>query len=146
MAETARQKRVTGRVMHEFKHGELKSGPGGKGGPVKSPRQAIAIALEEAGASRYESESRNERNLRLTEQKEAKGETAQQERGGTVAHRRLEQAREYPLDGRQGCSQGDRPSSEGCQSPRTSRRRRTWRPGAVMSHRRPFKDNQTATG
>lgn len=82
MAETARQKRVTGRVMHEFKHGELKSGPGGKGGPVKSPRQAIAIALEEAGASRYESESRNERNLRLTEQKEAKGETAQQERGG----------------------------------------------------------------
>jgi hypothetical protein len=25
--------------------------------------------------------------------------------------------------------------------PRTSRRRRTWRPGAVMSHRRPFKDN-----
>ena len=82
MVETARQKRITGRVMHEFKHGELNSGPGGKGGPVKSRRQAIAIALEEAGASKYESESRNERNLRLTEQKEAKGETAQQEREG----------------------------------------------------------------
>jgi hypothetical protein len=27
MAESARQKRITGRVMHEFKHGELKSGP-----------------------------------------------------------------------------------------------------------------------
>ena len=82
MAESARQKRITGRVMHEFKHGELKSGPGGKGGPVKNRRQAIAIALEEAGASRYESSKRNRRNLRRTEQKEAKGRTGQQEREG----------------------------------------------------------------
>ncbi len=51
-SETPRQKRITGRVMHEFKHGELKSGRNGKGGKVKSRRQAIAIALEEAGASR----------------------------------------------------------------------------------------------
>lgn len=61
MAESVRQKRITGRVMHEFKHGELKSGPGGKGGPVKSRRQAIAIALEEAGASKYESDRRRAR-------------------------------------------------------------------------------------
>ena len=78
MAESARQKRITGRVMHEFKHGELKRGPGGKGGPVKSRRQAIAIALEEAGDSKYESEARNERNLHRTEKKEAEGKTAQQ--------------------------------------------------------------------
>jgi hypothetical protein len=26
MAPSSRQKRITGRVMHEFKHGELKSG------------------------------------------------------------------------------------------------------------------------
>jgi hypothetical protein len=82
MAETARQKRITGRVMHEFKHGELKSGQGGKGGPVKSRRQAIAIALEEAGASKYESDQRNQRNLRRTEGKEAEGRTGQQEREG----------------------------------------------------------------
>jgi Family of unknown function (DUF6496) len=82
MAETARQKRITGRVMHEFKHGELKSGPGGKGGPVKSRRQAIAIALEEAGVSKYESGKRNARNLRKTEKKEAQGKTGQQEREG----------------------------------------------------------------
>jgi Family of unknown function (DUF6496) len=82
MAETTRQKRITGRVMHEFKHGELKSGPGGKGGPVKSRRQAIAIALEEAGASKYESDRRNARNLHRTEKKEAEGKTAQQEREG----------------------------------------------------------------
>ena len=82
MAESARQKRITGRVMHEFKHGELKSGPGGKGGPVKSRRQAIAIALEEAGASKYESDRLNRRNLRRTERKEARGRTGQQEREG----------------------------------------------------------------
>jgi hypothetical protein len=82
MAESARQKRITGRVMHEFKHGELKRGPGGKGGKVKSRRQAIAIALEEAGDSKYESDRRNQRNLHRTERKEAKGRTGQQEREG----------------------------------------------------------------
>ena len=35
-------------VMHEFKHGELKSGKGGKGGTVKSRKQAIAIGISEA--------------------------------------------------------------------------------------------------
>ena len=82
MAPTSRQKRVTGRVMHEFKHGELKSGRGGKGGKVKSRRQAVAIALEEAGASKYESERRNRRNLRRSESKESRGRTGQQEREG----------------------------------------------------------------
>jgi hypothetical protein len=82
MVESARQKRITGRVMHEFKHGELKRGSGGKGGTVKSRRQAIAIALEEAGDSKYESDARNERNLHRTEKKEAAGNTAQQEREG----------------------------------------------------------------
>ena len=35
-------------VMHEYKHGELKSGKGGIGGNVKSRKQAIAIGLSEA--------------------------------------------------------------------------------------------------
>lgn len=36
------------KVMHEFKHGELKSGKGGKGGTVRNRKQAIAIGLNEA--------------------------------------------------------------------------------------------------
>jgi hypothetical protein len=36
------------KVMHEYKHGELKSGRKGKGGKVKSRKQAIAIGLSEA--------------------------------------------------------------------------------------------------
>jgi hypothetical protein len=76
--ETPGQRRTVGRVMHEYKHGELKSGPKGKGGKVRSRRQAIAIALSEAGESKYESRRRNKRNLRRTERKEAQGRTAQQ--------------------------------------------------------------------
>ena len=93
MAESSRQKRITGRVMHEFRHGELKSGRAGKAGKVKKRRQAIAIALQEAGASKYDSAKRNRRNLRRTERKEAGGRTAQQEREGKShvgAHRERE--------------------------------------------------------
>lgn len=83
MAKTSpRQRKTTGRVMHEFAHGELKRGPSGKGGKVKNRRQAIAIALKEAGASKYESKSENKRNFAKTKGKEARGETAQQEREG----------------------------------------------------------------
>jgi len=39
-----------GKVMREFKTGTLHSGKGGK--VVKSPKQAIAIALSEAGMSK----------------------------------------------------------------------------------------------
>ena len=39
------------KVMHEYKHGELKSGKRGKGGKVKSRKQAVAIALSEARKS-----------------------------------------------------------------------------------------------
>jgi hypothetical protein len=77
-----RQRRTEGRVMHEYKHGELRSGPGGKGGKVKSRRQAIAIALSEAGASKYQGKSQNARRRRKTAAKEARGETYQQEREG----------------------------------------------------------------
>jgi hypothetical protein len=34
--------------MHRYKRGTAKSGPGGKGGKVKSRRQAIAIGLSKA--------------------------------------------------------------------------------------------------
>ena len=80
--ESLSQRKTAGRVMHEFKHGELKSGPGGKGGKVKSRRQAIAIALNEAGASKYESRNENKRNLATSKRKEASGKTGQQEREG----------------------------------------------------------------
>jgi Family of unknown function (DUF6496) len=78
--ESKPQKETVGRVMHEFKHGELRSGGSGK--KVKNPRQAIAIALSEAGASNQQSPKKNEQNFRRTKTKEARGETAQAETEG----------------------------------------------------------------
>ena len=45
---TERQKKKVEKVMHEHKHGTLKSGSGKK---VKSRKQAIAIGLSEARRS-----------------------------------------------------------------------------------------------
>ena len=73
------QKDTVERVMHEFKNGELKIRGGRK---VKNPRQAIAIGLREAGASKYESRKDNERSLRRTKRKERRGETARAETEG----------------------------------------------------------------
>jgi Family of unknown function (DUF6496) len=80
--ESMAQRKTAGRVMHEFKHGELKSGRSGKGGKVKSRRQAIAIALKEAGASKYESPKKNRSDLARSKRKEATGRTSQQEHEG----------------------------------------------------------------
>jgi hypothetical protein len=74
------QKETIERVMHEFKHGELESS---SGATVKNPKQAIAIALHEAGASNEESEEKNRQNLKRTKARERSGETARGETGGT---------------------------------------------------------------
>ena len=78
--QTPAQKETVERVMHEFKHGELKIR--GNGPKVKNPKQAIAIALHEAGASQYESPAENKRNLRRTKAKERRGETYRDEAEG----------------------------------------------------------------
>src|SRR6266436_5851581 len=63
------QKETVSRVMHEFKHGELETGSGKK---VTNPKQAIAIRLHEAGASKYESKEKNRENLRRTKARTAR--------------------------------------------------------------------------
>jgi len=64
--ETKAQKETIERVMHEFKHGELE----GSGGTVHNPKQAIAIALSEAGASNRQSPEENRRHLAKTKRQE----------------------------------------------------------------------------
>lgn len=96
--QSKRQKETVGRVMHEFKHGELETSTGKK---VKNPKQAIAIGLHEAGASNQESPRKNRENLRKTKAKEARGETAQarDEAGGSKAELYAE-ARRRDIPGR----------------------------------------------
>ena len=84
------QQETIGRVMHEFKHGELETSRGKK---VKNPKQAIAIALHEAGASNQESEATNRKNLARTKRKERRGETAQAQKEGKGSARGGERTR-----------------------------------------------------
>ena len=73
--QSTAQRKTVGRVMHEYKHGELKTSRGTK---VKSPKQAIAIGLEEAGASKYESPAKNKQNLARTKRRQRQGKTSKQ--------------------------------------------------------------------
>lgn len=77
------QKATVKRVMHEFKHGELRSA--GSGEPVEDRNQAVAIAMHEAGSSREESSETNRQNLRRTKEKERHGQTAEAEKEGKAA-------------------------------------------------------------
>jgi len=79
--ENKEQKETVGRVMHEYTHGELETGTGK---PVKSRRQAVAIALHEAGASNQETPKKNRENLQKTKKKEREGKTAKQEKEGRL--------------------------------------------------------------
>ncbi len=90
------QKKTVARVMHEYKHGELETRAGDK---VKSPRQAVAIGLSEAGASNEQSSGQNKHALSRTKAKERHGETAQQEKEGRTAIDRRKPARRASRSG-----------------------------------------------
>ncbi len=89
------QRETIERVMHEFKEGELKTARGKR--TVKNPKQAIAIALHEAGASREESPAENRRNLRRTKRKERQGKTGGSEKTRAELY---EEAKERDIPGR----------------------------------------------
>lgn len=83
--QSSGQRKTVGRVMHEWKHGELESSRGGK---VKSCRQAVAIAMSESGSSNEQSRSQNRRQRARTKTKERRGQTAQQQKEGRGAMKR----------------------------------------------------------
>ena len=64
---SSRQRAIVERVMHEFREGVLETG---QGTPVRGRRQAVAIALHEAGASNQEDPATNRRNLARTMRRE----------------------------------------------------------------------------
>lgn len=90
--QSPQQKKTVERVMHEYKHGELRIR--GSGPKVKSPKQAIAIALHEAGASNQESPKKNRQNLARTKAKERKGDTARDAAEAKGTRRRAKSAAE----------------------------------------------------
>lgn len=102
--ETKAQRETVGRVMHEFKHGELE----GSGGKVRNPKQAIAIALSEAGASNQQSPEENRRRLARTKAGERAGRTAQARKGGATTKAQLyEEATRKGVTGRSRMSKAE---------------------------------------
>ena len=91
--ETEAQRETVERVMHEFKEGKLTRGRGGK---VTNPKQAVAIALSEAGASNQQTPEQNRERLAGTTARERARRTAKAKSGGepTRAELRDEAARE----------------------------------------------------
>src|SRR4051794_21723748 len=83
--QTKPQKETVERVMHEFKEGDLRIR--GNGPKVRNPKQAIAIALHEAGATNQESPKKNRENLRKTKAKERQAETAGSSKGAASTGR-----------------------------------------------------------
>ncbi len=59
------------RAMHEYKQGKLMTAGGRR--RVTNPKQAVAIALREAGASKYESPEKNRQNLQRAKRAERAG-------------------------------------------------------------------------
>jgi Family of unknown function (DUF6496) len=99
--QTPAQRETVERVMHEFKHGELKTARGTR--RVKNPKQAIAIALREAGASKTEGPAENNRNLRRTKAKERAGQGNAARGRGRVEKTRAElyeEAKKRDIPGR----------------------------------------------
>ncbi len=102
--QTEEQKEIVGRVMHEFKHGELR----GAGGKVRNPRQAIAIALHEAGSSNQQTPAQNRRALKRTEAREQQGETGRARAEGNPTRAELyQQAKRANVPGRSKMSKAE---------------------------------------
>jgi hypothetical protein len=104
MAQGKAQKETIDRVMHEFKDGDLKIGKSDQ--TVTNPKQAIAIALHEAGASNRETPAKNRKNLRRTKANERAGKTAAQRQEQTKAAL-YEEAKRRDIAGRSSMSKAE---------------------------------------
>lgn len=80
----ARYSRSTGKdvksALHRRKKGTLKSGPGSKGGTVKSRKQAVAIALSEARKKGKKVPKRKTAKKKSAKKKAAKKKSARKKR------------------------------------------------------------------
>lgn len=111
--QSKEQQATIERVMHEYKEGELRIR--GSGPKVRDPKQAVAIALSEAGASNRQSPKENRERLKKSKAKERRGETAEAEAEGKAAQDRTLAKGRGELDGK-GKKSGGRKSKSGGKS------------------------------
>ena len=85
--ETKTQKKKVQRVMREYKRGQLKSG--GSGRKVKTQRQAVAIALREAGVPKKRPSSKSARRPLAKTKTATRASSARGRAGTSVARARV---------------------------------------------------------
>ena len=96
--QTPAQKKTVTRVMHAFKHRDLRRNDGV---PVRDPKQAMAVALSEARASDRVDPETDRRNRARTRRKERSGPTPQALAGAYTTRAALnDEARRRNLPGR----------------------------------------------
>ena len=76
--ESKGQKETVGRVMHEYKHGELETSTGK---PVKNRKQAVAIAMHEAGCHEPGKPEKEPRKSSADQEKGARGQDRETSEG-----------------------------------------------------------------
>lgn len=103
--ETKAQAAVMDRVMHEYKHGELKTNAGAR---VKDRKQAVAIALSEAGESDRVDPATNRKRLAATRRRERQGRTGKARAEGDQTRAELyERAKKRKIPGRSTMSKAE---------------------------------------
>ncbi len=153
--ESDARRETVARVMDAFKHGDLDRRDGE---PVRDPKQAIAIALHEAGASNAETPAKNLNDLRRTKLEERLGRAGQADaeggRGPGTGETRAAlyaQAKRRNIPGRSKMGKAELahaltarraasvrrppPVGPGPSSKRIATARRPWRPGRAWSRR-----------
>lgn len=98
--QSGEQKEIIREIMHEYKHGELKSSSGAH---VKNRKQAVAIALHEAGASQEESPAKNRENMRRTSQRKR----GKSDEAGLTRHELYNEAQRKGVKGRSRMSKAE---------------------------------------
>ena len=103
--QSGEQQDVVERVLHEYKHDELKTSAGDK---VKSRRQAVAIALSEAGESNAQTPAENRKRLKATKARERRGDTGRKRAEGEPTKAQLyARARKQKVPGRSTMSKAE---------------------------------------
>ena len=87
--------------MHEFKHGELET-PQGR--TVENPKQAKAIAVNEAGAFKFKSEEENAKSYRRTTKRERSAGPAASDKSKSELY---EEAKARGIPGRSAMNKGE---------------------------------------
>lgn len=102
--QSPKQKQIVEHVMQAFKDGDLEQR---NGAPVTNPKQAIAMALHEAGSSNRDLPEKNRANLARTRRRERQARSATAEGAPATRASLYAEAKRRGIAGRSGMSKAE---------------------------------------